>query len=200
MESFRARRMEFFLRLAARLPRPAKLLDVGGTTQFWRDLCPDGFSLTILNLFEQEPLAGAEVVIGDGCDLSAFGSKQFDVVFSNSVLGHVGGWERQQQMAREIRRVGQRYFVQTPNQNFPVDWRTLVPFFHWLPAETQAWCLQRSRVGRYARAKSAEQARHLATRVRNLNRAEIRVLFPDGVIVSERAFVLTKSFMVHHGF
>jgi SAM-dependent methyltransferase len=200
MERFRERRMKFFLRLVEDIPRPAQLLDVGGTTEFWKHFGCNGFSLTILNLFEQSPLDGAQSVTGDACNLSRFESGLFDVVFSNSVIGHVGGWERQQQMAKEIRRVGRRYFIQTPNHHFPVDWRTLVPFFHWLPPRVQAWFFQRLPVGAYKRAENRDQALNLATRVRNLRRSELKTLFPEANIVAERVAGMTKSFWVHHGF
>ena len=198
-ESFRERRMEFFLRLSAEISRPVTLLDVGGTCAFWRDRVPEGFQLTILNVFDQDPVSNVRVVTGDACDLGSFSDKSFDIVFSNSVLGHVGGWDRQMKMAREIRRVGRKYFVQTPNQRFPLDWRTLVPFFHWLPPTTQAWFLQRCRIGRYERVSDPQEALHLASRVRNVTRKEIRLLFPEGAIVSERALGLTKSFFVYSG-
>ena len=197
---FRERRMRLFLDFVDRVPRPAKLLDVGGTLEFWRENTPNGVSLTLVNVFEQEPLEGVTLIVGDACDLTQFSDKSFDMVFSNSVLGHVGGWQRQQQMASEIRRVGCRYFVQTPNQGFPVDWRTLMPFFHWLSPPAQAWCLRRFRVGRYRRTVNTDKAMNLATRVRNVNRREIGELFPEGKIISERVMGFTKSFMVHHGF
>ncbi len=197
---FRNRRMQRFFSLASNVPRPARLLDVGGTADFWCGRIPAGLSITLLNLFPQEPVNGMEVVVGDGCDLSRYGTKSFDIVFSNSVLCLVGGWERQKQMASEIQRVGRRYFVQTANQDFPLDWRTLVPFFHWLPARAQAACFRRIPVGRYKRAPDDTVAMELATRVRDLKRAELQQLFPDGKIVAERVVGLSKSFMVHHGF
>ena len=199
--NFRERRFQLLAHLCAGLPRPFTMLDVGGTVEFWQDTVAHlGCTLTVINIFEQQPVAGIKVLVGDACDLSQFGDKSFDVVFSNSVIGHVGGWERQQQMAREVRRVGRRYFVQTPNQGFPVDWRTLMPFFHWLSPAAQAWCFQKFPVGRYRRAQTREEAWHLATRVRNLNRREVAALFPSATVQSERAAGFTKSFIVHHGF
>jgi ubiquinone/menaquinone biosynthesis C-methylase UbiE len=200
MNRFRARRMELFLRLAGPVPRPATLLDLGGTSDFWRGQVPEGISLSVLNLFEQEPVAGVRVVVGDACNLARFESGSFDIVFSNSVLGHVGGWERQRRLAGEVRRVGRRYFVQTPNQSFLIDWRTLMPFFHWLPPAKQAWVLQRIPVGRYKRVRDPQSALQLATRVRNVTLQELREMFPEATVVSERVLGLTKSFMVHHGF
>lgn len=199
-QRFRERRMKHFLKLASSVPAPATLLDVGGTTDFWRGCIPDGFSLTLLNVFDQEPLNGVQILVGDGCDLARFNDKSIDLVFSNSVLCLVGGWEHQQQMASEIRRVGRRYFVQTANRDFPIDWRTLVPFFHWLPPSIQAWCFLRMPVGHYKKCRSPDQALELATRVRDLTRCELHDLFPEGTTMSERVFGFTKSFMVHHGF
>lgn len=200
-KNFRSRRFQLFAELCAKLPRPFTLLDVGGTVEFWQDnVAALGCELTVINIFEQRPVAGIKVLVGDACDLSRFGDKSFDVVFSNSVIGHVGGWEQQQKMAREVRRVGRRYFLQTPNQGFPVDWRTLMPFFHWLSPTAQAWWFQKIPVGRYRRAKTREEAMHLATRVRNLNRREMLTMFPDATLVPERVGGFTKSFIVHHGF
>jgi hypothetical protein len=192
--------MDFFLRLVATVPRPTTLLDVGGTTGFWLGHVPEGFSLTLLNVFEQGAEGGMEILVGDGCDLRRFADRSFDIVFSNSVLCLVGGWERQQQMAQEIRRVGRRYFVQTANPGFPLDWRTLVPFFHWMPPAAQARCFQRMPVGRYKKARTAEEAWVWATRVRDLNCSQLQHLFPGGTIARERFFGITKSFMVHSGF
>ena len=91
---FRDRRMKLFLAMASRVPKPATLLDVGGTVDFWRDRVPAGFSLTLLNLFDQQPFDGVNVLIGDGCDLESFDANSFDIVFSNSVLCLVGSWQR----------------------------------------------------------------------------------------------------------
>lgn len=199
-QRFRDRRMETFLHLMERVPRPATLLDVGGTSAFWRGRLPEGVSLTLINVDDQEPPAGGCALVGDACDLSRFADRSFDVVFSNSVLGHVGQLERQMRMAEEVRRVGVRYFLQTPNQGFPIDWRTMAPCFHWLRPSAQAWCLQRMRVGRYGRVCDADEAMHLATRVRNVSRSELRAMFPDAVMAPERVLGLAKSFVVHHGF
>ena len=192
--------MEVFAGLARGVPKPASLLDVGGTVDFWRGCIPDGITVTLINLFDQQPLDGMKVLVGDGCDLSRFKDGSFDIVFSNSVICLVGGPQRQRQMASEIRRVGRRYFVQTANQRFPLDWRTMVPFFHWLPPVAQAWFFRRVSVGRYKKTETAEVAMELATRVRDVTFSECKALFPEGIFVRERFVGMTKSFMVHYGF
>lgn len=179
--------------------RPTSLLDAGGTLEYWDEVGIDIRSIprvVILNTFPQAA-RGIETVVGDARDLSRYREGEFDLVFSNSVIGHVGNYADQTRMAREMRRVGKHYFLQTPNQRFPVDWRTWMPFFHWLPPAAQAWCFERFPVGTYKRAKSHEDAMHLATRIRNLRRSELAELFPDAAVVPERFAGFTKSFMVH---
>jgi hypothetical protein len=181
-----------------------RILDVGGTQQYWSQFgLPrlDGVEVVLFNIFPQDSVAPPfRAIVGDGRDLSRFRDKEFDIVYSNSVLSLVGTFTDQSQMAREIRRVGRRYFVQTPNRFFVLDWRTLVPFFHWLPAAAQAWCFQRFRVGIYPRLPEPITALHHATRVRDLTASELRELFPGATVVRERVFGLTKSFLIHAGF
>ena len=154
-----------------------------------------------MNQFPQDDLpSNFSFVIGDARDLSRYPDQSFDLVFSNSVIGHVGDFLEQRRMAREIQRVGRRYFVQTPNHGFPVDWRTLVPFFHFLSPRLQAWCFERMAVGTYPRAADRDKATELAHRIRNVRRYEIPDLFPGATVRNELVFGFTKSFMIHRWF
>jgi hypothetical protein len=103
-------------------------------------------------------------------------------------------------MAGEIRRVGKRYFVQTPNHGFLLDWRTRVPCFHFLPVAWQAWCFRHFPVGIYPRIADRATSLRVASRIRNIRKAELPILFPGAAVVPERILGLTKSFMIHHGF
>lgn len=112
----------------------APILDVGGTVSFSENAGFRG-NISILNL---EPTsswdhAGYHYVQGDARDLSRYHDFEFDVVFSNSVIEHVGDPEDQEAMAREIRRVGRNYFVQVPNRNFPIEPHFLFPCFQFMP-------------------------------------------------------------------
>ena len=200
----RQRRHAFFLQLLQGVARPLSILDVGGLLEYWRGVdfrALGDVRVVLLNLPPAKAVPPPfTAVVGDACDLSRYGDGQFDVAFSNSVLGHVGDFEAQRRMAAEIRRVGRRYFVQTPNPGFPIDWRTLVPGFHRLPVEAQAWCLQRFPVGLYPRIVDAAGALELASRVRSVSRCELDVLFPGATVVPERFCGWPKSFMVFDGF
>jgi len=205
----RGRRKRFaqFVNLALKVTvrhRPTRILDVGGTWAYWSQFDWSRLGrveVVLLNVFPQEPVPPPfTVVVGDGRDLSRFQDGEFDIVYSNSVLSLVGALPDQERMAREVRRVGKSYFVQTPNRRFIIDWRTLVPFFHLLPPALQAWCFQRFRVGTYPRFKNGAEALHQASRIRDLTAGELRALFPDATITRERVLGLTKSFSLHSGF
>jgi SAM-dependent methyltransferase len=71
-------------------------------------------------------------VQGDALALP-FADGEFDVVFSNAVIEHVGGRERQRRFVAEALRVAPRAFVTTPNRWFPVEVHTRLPLVHWLP-------------------------------------------------------------------
>jgi len=65
-----------------------------------------------------------------------FKDKEFDLVFSNAVIEHVGSRQNQQFFLDEIIRVGRKAFITTPNRWFFLEMHTWFPFLHWLP---QPW-------------------------------------------------------------
>ncbi|MBP7811677.1 MAG: class I SAM-dependent methyltransferase [Candidatus Moranbacteria bacterium] len=65
----------------------------------------------------------------DGRELP-FKNNQFDLVYSNAVLEHVGTREQQCDFLRELLRVGKRGYITTPNRFFPVEVHTRVPLLH----------------------------------------------------------------------
>lgn len=203
-ERARRDRHTLFVGLLSPLEKPLKILDVGGTYEYWlhTDVASLGaVRIVLLNLFPQDGLPpNFSAAVGDARDLSRYADQEFDVIFSNSVLGHVGGFADKIRMASEIRRVGKRYFVQTPNHGFLIDWRTLVPCFHFLPTPIQAWCFRHFAVGTYRRVADLGTSVELASRIRNIHKRELSLLFPESRVVSERYLGMTKSFMIYGGF
>lgn len=199
----RARRRRF-ARICQLLPekRPLRLLDVGGTSAYWDTVGWAQLEPCEIVLFNRaaESVDGGpfRVEVGDARDLSRYPTGSFDVVLSNSVIEFVGALEEQQRMADEARRVGHMFLLQTPNAWFPLDWQTLVPFFHWLPTAWRVWCHMRFNVGRRSRARDRATAEVLATRVSALSRRELASMFPGCRIEHERVLGLTKSFLVHN--
>ena len=136
---------------------------------------------------------------GDACKLEGFADSEFDVVFSNSVIEHVGDLARCQAMADEVRRVGRRYFVQTPNRYFPIDPHFPFPFFQFYPVEVRARLLQALPLAWVGRIRDPANAREVAQSVRLLGEREFRGLFPGCSIYRERLLGLNKSFIAYGG-
>lgn len=132
-----------------------------------------------------------------------FPDGHFDIVFCSSVIEHVtipkddlervrssrafadASFARQRQFADEIRRVGRRYFVQTPNKWYPVESHTWLPLpVVLLPRELQlrtiAW------TNRWWIKRTAADF-HLLTA------QSLAQLFPEAEIVRERTAGVTKS-------
>jgi 2-polyprenyl-3-methyl-5-hydroxy-6-metoxy-1,4-benzoquinol methylase len=125
------------------------------------------------------------VAYGDGTCLQ-YADGEFPVVYSNSVLEHVPK-ELQRAFADEIRRVGGRYFVQTPNRWFPIEPHYQTPFFHFLPVLVRKWLNRHVTLGWREKGHWED--------VNLLTARDLRRLFPDAEIHRERLWGLTKSLM-----
>ena len=187
------------LRFAAEMQLTAgtRVLDIGGTPELW-DLLPVRPRLTLLNTPRaKDDLAGAdEWVAGDGRVLP-FRTGAFDVVFSNSVIEHVGDGDSQRRFAAEAMRVGRAYWVQTPNRWFPVEQHLLTPLIHWMPRVWQRAVLPRWNVWQFVAKPSEDRRRfyieHYLRDVRLLSADELGGLFPGARIIRERFLGWTKS-------
>ncbi len=199
----RRKRMRVFWDLVDRLPTPVRVLDVGGTVDFWRQMGlreRDGIEVLVLNVSVQDA-AGPKLrsVTGDARDLSRFGDDSFDVVFSNSVIEHLETRHNQELMASEVRRVGQRYFVQTPNRYFPLEPHFLFPGFQFLPVGGRVALVRRFALGHHDAIPDPVAARSAVTEIRLLASRELQELFPGAELFRERVLGLTKSLIAYGG-
>ncbi|HEY8303305.1 MAG TPA: class I SAM-dependent methyltransferase, partial [Solirubrobacteraceae bacterium] len=125
----RRRRHERFFELAR--PRPgARVLDVGCGRLGLRAFEPD-LDITGVDVADQPGYPGPFVRV-DATSRLPFSDGEFDLVYCSSVIEHVPR-ERRETFAREVRRVGRGWFVQTPALGFPIEPHSLLPGAHWLP-------------------------------------------------------------------
>jgi len=194
--SFRRKRMKRFVKELG-VTAETRILDVGGVSETW-ETAPARPAVVLLNMPRTriEMTGPLHWVAGDGCYLP-FRDGAFDVVFSNSVLEHVGGTANQERFAREVERVGRGYWVQTPNRWFPVETHLLTPFIHWLPRSWQRGLVPRFTVWAALVRVSPDRRRyyleHYLSDVRLLGRRQMCALFPSARLVRERICGLTKS-------
>jgi ubiquinone/menaquinone biosynthesis C-methylase UbiE len=198
----RRKRFAFFQSLLDGLERPVHILDIGGTEDYWKmmklDMQKDVF-ITLLNLTQETTaLPNVKSIAGDARRLR-FADLSFDVVYSNSVIEHVGSRLDQEQMAAEVRRVGKRYFIQTPNKNFPLEPHFLFPFFQFLPHKLRIVLLQNFNLGWFPKIADAAKAKEIVESIVLLNRKEFASMFPSASIYDEKLLGMTKSFVAFGG-
>jgi hypothetical protein len=200
----RTKRFHLFESLIAPLSRPLRILDIGGTNEFWENrgwAGRDDVQIHMVNLTaEKQKHANILSTAGDATDLGQFADRSFDVTFSNSVIEHLFTLENQKKMAREVRRVGKAYWVQTPNFWFPMEPHFHVPGWQWMPKSLRVALIRRWKCGWRGPCPDAEQARQLVTEVRLLSRNELAAVFPESRIVPEKFAGLTKSWIAIAGF
>jgi hypothetical protein len=57
-----------------------------------------------------------------------------DLVISNATIEHVGNFENQIKMVKNVAKLARKFFViTTPNRYHPLDFHTKLPFLHWMP-------------------------------------------------------------------
>lgn len=177
----RARRFDRYLQTMK--PQPGEqLLDVGcGGSGSLAALDPEapvtGVDLAYRGGFERP---NQRFVAADACDLP-FDDGSFRLGYSNSLIEHVP-FERRATFAEELRRVADRYWVQTPNYWFPLEPHALLPGVQFL----------RPAARRIAWRASPRRARYEES-LQLLSRGELTSLFDDGLILEERVGPLVKS-------
>ncbi len=197
-ERFRRKRMGEFAR-AFGVTGQTRILDIGGTLYNWSliDVQPH---LTIANLSPPPAHLPDRVnwIVADACNLP-FSDNTFDIVYSNSVIEHLFTREAQKQMAREVRRLAPKYYVQTPNSRFPVEPHYLTPFIHWFPVPLRKRMIRNFTLWGWMARPSQDTCARRVEEIQLLNEKELRDLFPGATILHERFSGLTKSLIVVKG-
>lgn len=197
-------RFAVFADLANRLPKPIKILDIGGTAEYWRQrgwAGLDGVGITVVNLdVEPSEQKNISVRAGNATDLREFPDQSFDIAYSNSVIEHLSSIQNQEAMAREVRRVAKCYWVQTPNFWFPIEPHYHVPGWQWMPRSLRIRLLMGRRCGWRGPVTDRTVAEDLVDEVRLMTTRELSDLFPGAQLWRERFIGLTKSLVVHGGF
>ncbi|MDI1321652.1 MAG: class I SAM-dependent methyltransferase [Algoriphagus sp.] len=181
--------------------QPLRILDVGGTAYFWKNSSLPNLKqieIVLLNLQEEQinhPTIRS--VSGDATSMPEFAQKSFDIVFSNSVIEHLYTLENQKKMADEILRVGKKYFIQTPNRNFPIEAHYALPFAQFLPKNVTYFLLTKTKLSRLKKWEPRDAQQYL-DEIRLLDEGQLRKLFPQAEIYKEKVFGLVKSIAAHN--
>lgn len=190
---------------------PFRIIDIGGTIDYWRRvgfdwLVANDIDITCVNHIASEFGATADeltrirCIVGNGCALTGHADNSFDLVHSNSVVEHVGGWPDMRDFANEVRRLAPAYYVQTPYYWFPIDPHFYrVPFFHWMPVSWRLKLTRRMKVGWSRAVPDVDHAMRNIMGTVLLDEVQFTSLFPDGRLTYERLALLPKSMIAMRG-
>ena len=188
--------------LAEAFPDLAEMsvIDLGGRLRTWQraPVRPRRVHVVKLEGPKGEVPEWAVFDHGDACALPAhIAGGRYDLVFSNSVIEHVGGHERRLRFAESVHKLATAHWVQTPYRYFPIEPHFLAPGMQYLPVAARAnmaqfWPLAIWRPG------SHEEALKRILNIELLDRTEMRYYFPTSTLRSEKVFGITKSLIAYH--
>lgn len=188
----RSRRAKLFVKLMNLHPG-MNILDVGGQPEIW-DHIEFPLNIWCLNLpgishKSYHSKHNIRFLEGDGTNMPQFDLGQFDLVFSNSVIEHVGNRWQRERFAREIRRLSKAYWIQTPYKYFPIEAHCGMPFWWFYSEKVRQFLLNRWRNKLPEWTKMVEQ-----TTV--VDESELKSLFPEGKLIKEW-IILPKSLIAY---
>jgi hypothetical protein len=169
-----------------------RILDVGGTWLNWSYISINP-RLTILNLsISANKNDAVDWIIAD-CKYLPFKEGSFDIVYSNSLVEHLGDIHNQIAFASECMRVGFSYYIQTPNKWFPIEPHFLTPVIHWLPKGTQKRLVRNFSIWGLLTRPTQERCNAWLDDICFLDQKDMGNLFPDAELWYERVVGLKKS-------
>lgn len=188
------------------------VLDLGGGTgEHFNSIFPEHKNVVIADVSERELRIAkwrygyVTVTLDDNSTALPFADSVFDVVFCSSVIEHATGpkinveWTKdgasfektarkhQWALAKEIRRIAKRYYVQTPYRYFALESHS------WLPGLIVL--LPRPALVALLRFTNLFWPKRTSPDWRLLTIREFTQMFPDAKISCERSWGLVKSLM-----
>lgn len=183
-----------------------RIIDIGGTETYWKilskqTLAQNNVIITILNIAKPKTPENKEryrYLEGDACNLASIPDNYFDIVHSNSVIEHVGDWNRMIKFSLEVKRLAKHYYVQTPYYWFPIEPHCMIPFFHWLPKPIRVMFIMKLNLGNWKRQRTVLKAVNTIDSARLLDKKMFTSLFEEANITTEFFFYLPKSLIAIH--
>jgi len=190
----RAKRWSWLVETFPDLDRMS-VLDLGGAPDTWTGspVHPEHVHIVNVEPVPSDAPGWIEIDQANACALpDRISARRYDLVFSNSVLEHVGGHERRMRFAEAVHRLAPAHWVQTPYRYFPVEPHWIAPGMQFLPVRARAamarvWPLAKVKAGDLRSALDGVLWTEL------LDRTQLRYYFPDSEIRSERLMGLAKS-------
>lgn len=209
----RKKRAKIFLE-NFKIDRNTKILDLGSESGRAINLVLSGTNINPKNIYiadidettvmEGHKQYGFTPVVIDENGHIPYPDHYFDIVYSSSVIEHVTIpkselWNvyssskfrqlsliHQHEFAGEIRRLGKKHYVQTPNKYFLIESHSWLPLAGYLP---RYLLLPLLKISNFVWIKKTQPDWHLLTKM------DMHELFPDSSIIQEQFSGFTKSIM-----
>ena len=177
------------------------VVDLGGRLETWARAAVRPRHVHVVNLEKppDEIPDWAEVDHADACALpSHLQARRYDLVFSNSVLEHVGGHERRMRFAESVHALGESHWVQTPYRYFPIEPHWLAPGMQFLAVRARTELARRWPLT-HTPNKNYQVALERVLWTDLVDRTQMRYYCPESEIRTERLAGLTKSLIAVQG-
>lgn len=179
----RQENFKIFKNLVSSFGRKVKVLDIGGTQEYWEMMeytDPNLIEVVLINIDEiQVSLPNFRAIKKNALELDINGF-DCDIVFSHSLIEHVDH-ERFAQLISDSKKP---YFIQTPNKYFPIEPHFLIPLFQFMPLWLKLYLTRNSSI------KNEVETINL------LSKGDLKRLFPNSKIFGGKIFGLVQSFIV----
>jgi len=183
----RQENFKIFKNIVSSFNRKVRILDLGGTQDYWEMMeytDPNLIEVTLINLEDiQVSLPNFRAIKLDIFKLNNSEFINFDIIFSHSLIEHVD----HERFAKLVINSGKPYFIQTPNKHFPIEPHFMIPLFQYFPLWLKVWCVKNFR-------------KELEPEVESINlltKEELERLFPNSIISGGKLFIFTQSFVVN---
>jgi hypothetical protein len=175
------------------------VVDLGGRVGFWSSLAVRPRHVHVVNL-EAAPAdlpAWAEFDHGDACALpDSITKRRYDLVFSNSVIEHVGGHERRLRFAESVHLLAPAHWIQTPYRYFPIEPHWIAPGMQFLPVAARRDIARKWPLA-YTPGRTREEALARVLWTELLDKTQMRSYFPDSTLRAEKVVGITKSLIAY---
>lgn len=179
----RRENFELFRSLVSLYDRKVKILDLGGTQEYWEMMkFTDNINVTLVNLEDINVTRTNFTFIKE--DIFNIDLKKFDcdIIFSHSLIEHIN----HEKFAEIIRNSNKTYFIQTPNKYFPFEPHFLMPLIQFFPVQIRFWLVKTLR-----KEMNPEEVKT----IKLLSKKDLIRLFPNSEIYGSKIFGIRQSFI-----
>ena len=122
-----------------------------------------------------------------------------DVVISNATLEHVGSYQEQLKMLKNIIKLSKKLFiVVTPNRMHPIEFHSKIPFIHWSPKKLHRKILSIFGLKYLSKEENLNllKTSNLINLMKNFNNTEYEIKYVKFLMIKSNIILIGKKKIV----